>query len=127
VKKIIPAVLALLVLSLATRALAAGYSDRSTPYTFTGIFQKVKEGPRGVETLVLPDKNSGYNVFINTVDALKDKIIPQGYISQSLIDCIGNPEAPYEDPVKIVSPISRIRHPWISIPLPEAACMRLPP
>ncbi|MCL2123118.1 MAG: hypothetical protein FWH34_03405 [Desulfovibrionaceae bacterium] len=120
--KIIPAVLVLLVLSLAT---ATGYSDRCTPYIFTGNFQKVKEGPRSIETLVLQDKNSGYRIIFGTVESLRDKIIPKGYISQSLMDCIVSPETPYGGPVEIVAPISRIGNLWFSIQMPEAVCKRL--
>jgi hypothetical protein len=126
VKTIISAVLALLVLSLAARVSAANYSDRSTRYTFTGNFQTSTGGARQVETLTLLDLNSGYDVFINTVDALRDRIIPKGYISQSLLDCIGNPARPHHGLVEIVSPVSRIGNKWITIPLPEAVCKQLP-
>jgi hypothetical protein len=125
-KKVLPATLALFMLSVAAIVSAEDTMttintlEPNSRYLFTGHFKRVK-GKRKIDTIVLAENNTDRDIFIDTV-----KNLSKNSMSQSLKVCIGNQARPYDGPVEIVSSISRMGGDWISLRIQDASCKRLP-
>ena len=94
-------------------------------YTFTGVLKKVKNN-RKADIIALTENNANRNLSIQEVRYLKGNRAVPAYISKSLMDCIGNPDHPYDGPVEINCPVYLISDGWVLLMGKEGTCRRLP-
>jgi hypothetical protein len=125
-KKILIAVLALSILSVAAIVSAdddAPYTiDPQKHYTFTGYFKQIKIS-RDIDVVILAGNNANRNIFVSKVSALKGKA---SHISRPMMACIGDPDNLYDGQVEVVSSLSHITNDWLSLRLRDATCKHLP-
>ena len=125
-KKILTAVLALSMLSIAAAVSAdddAPYTiDPQKYYTFTGYFKKIRIS-RDIDVVILAGNNANRGIFISKVSALQGKA---SHISRPMMVCIGDPDNLYEGPVEVVASLSHFTSDWLSLRLRDAACKHLP-